>query len=1644
MSGARKLLRLSPSARILRAPRCSPHLTSHDALHPPAAAGGGTQEEGLGQVGYLLVEEDTTDSRLIITMEDRPAELKASKRRAVRKRKRKLTLEEEEKGGASDSEEEEAAAEVEIDRQLDQSLETKSKQHNLTTVNVRNIIHEVITNEHVVAMMKAAINETEAIPAFEPKMTRSKFREVVEKGVVIPAWNISPIKKTSDVHKAPQFVDIHLAEEDSSDEEYHPDEEDDEEETAEDTFQESDMESSASPRGTLLSRVEEDSCSPWQTSRSRSRLLRIESVSMGPPPPPKVPPTKAVPDTTFLEKLHAVEEELAVCVEPYQPLPESEVGMMAYRTRSKRTLRDVPLGRLEAELRAPDITPDMYESSATHEDRDWTDWLRGLMTSDMENEEECDDEDDPEYNFLADNDEPDVEDYRDDKAVRITKDRPAELKASKRRAVRKRKRKLTLEEEEKGGASDSEEEEAAAEVEIDRQLDQSLETKSKQHNLTTVNVRNIIHEVITNEHVVAMMKAAINETEAIPAFEPKMTRSKFREVVEKGVVIPAWNISPIKKTSDVHKAPQFVDIHLAEEDSSDEEYHPDEEDDEEETAEDTFQESDMESSASPRGTLLSRVEEDSCSPWQTSRSRSRLLRIESVSMGPPPPPKVPPTKAVPDTTFLEKLHAVEEELAVCVEPYQPLPESEVGMMAYRTRSKRTLRDVPLGRLEAELRAPDITPDMYESSATHEDRDWTDWLRGLMTSDMENEEECDDEDDPEYNFLADNDEPDVEDYRDDKAVRITKKEVNELMEELFETLKEDLAAGQDVEDEGHEEEEEELQEACVQTRTHQEHNSGPGEEEEPITELRTVKQQVALMRKRRDLGLPTHNPEPHTLRLSGAQRGRLQQQLQQHIQLLTQIHLLSSPVVKLQSEAETTKQFLFELELLAQRGELLMSSGRLGFCSAFRTPNLHGALQLLEELQKTPISYKQQLHPPDSRGYMRRFPVLPAELSWLFATRPVFLYAELLPCASLDPDLYCPRRTAAFTAAEDCLLVLGLRNMEGSCDPTKLVSQFLLRKTLVQVRRRILQCCRPGSPDNIVKAFRYQRVLWPMLVACRQLDPGDKRPPVEREEEAMPLWLMRSLPAIFTSIKDNNSPSVSAFKAPPPCQTHLNLLPSSSDIYSFPPGTSYPPRLPKNLDFRRIGFVLQPPLHQAPPPASLPDSTPSTNQQVCSSPVNDQQVDSSPIPDGKIGSSPPRALSPGILLRRLLLSRTDTPVVIVTTSLVSMTIKERIRGHSRTLTSLRRKSVSPAEELNGSGAITSVEEAPPEGHAPSHGEGQRDDVVSTRNEDEEDTEVLLVPSEPHSSTGSELSINPEEAESEREQAVTRTPSAADSDKDDGETSSDDSFLLLQGASVAEEEQKRTEEDKVFAEDYLLRVCEAVQVCPGVLEELLQVFERCSSSAERLFSGLSRVLHPWPQLLRDFAAFLNREQARCCGLLTEQRLFERSRRFLRLLGRSLGESSHQFQQLVSVLQGSSTPSPEDMVQISSLLGQHADLHREFWQFFQQLHGSETDYVSQNAPFRRHMKRIEHRMPVEAERPVGAKNMLLTSTGEKVVVWTREADRAILTACQQRGATRKTFRRVSTQLGNKTARQVGLRFSDLMNLFHSANVQKSTSCS
>lgn len=76
-----------------------------------------------------------------------------------------------------------------------------------------------------------------------------------------------------------------------------------------------------------------------------------------------------------------------------------------------------------------------------------------------------------------------------------------------------------------------------------------------------------------------------------------------------------------------------------------------------------------------------------------------------------------------------------------------------------------------------------------------------------------------------------------------------------------------------------------------------------------------------------------------------------------------------------------------------------------------------------------------------------------------------------------------------------------------------------------------------------------------------------------------------------------------------------------------------------------------------------------------------------------------------------------------------------------------------------------------------------------------------------------------------------------------------------------------------------------------------------------------------------------------------------------------------------------------------------------------------------------------------PVCAKNISLTPSGERVILWTREADRVILTACQQQGASQSTFQAVSEQLGNKTASEVSRRFRDLMRLFHTSACQASS---
>ncbi|XP_066193935.1 GON-4-like protein isoform X1 [Sylvia atricapilla] len=802
--------------------------------------------------------------------------------------------------------------------------------------------------------------------------------------------------------------------------------------------------------------------------------------------------------------------------------------------------------------------------------------------------------------------------------------------------VERRKRRRKASKRKREGKSLEEEGSLSCDIKLDESLDRTLEDGAKQHNLTVVNVRNILHEVITNEHVVAMMKAAISETEDIPLFEPKMTRSKLKEVVEKGGVIPTWNISPIKKANKM-KPPQFVDIPLEEDDSSDEEYQPDDED-EDETAEESLLESDVESTASsPRGAKRSRTRRSSDEEGGTLCEMEKVttpvrhISAEVVPMGPPPPPKPKQTK---DSTFMEKLHAVDEELAsspVCMDSYQPLEDS---LIAFRTRSKRPLKDVPLGQLEAELRAPDITPDMYDPN-TADDEEWKRWLGGLMNDDVENEDEADDDDDPEYNFLEDLDEPDTEDFRNDRAVRITKKEVNELMEELFETFQDEMGFS-NMEDEGPEDED-------VVTESRPSFNTPQALRfEEPLANLlnkqhRTVKEQLEQLRMRKssikasqetEKSKPPNEKPLQSLVLDSAQRKRLQQQMQQHVQLLTQIHLLASFNPDLSSEASTTQMFLSELGSFAHSSTLLRVPLNPKFQTMFQPCNLQGALQLIEDFHaQVPVDWSPR---KAVKKNANEISCLPKQVAWILATRKVFMYPELLPICSLRANSHQDK--IIFTKAEDNLLALGLKHFEGTEFPKPLISKYLLpTKTAHQLTVRIKNLNMNRAPDNIIRYYKKTKQLPVLVKCCEEIQPHEWKAPIEREEHRLPFWLKASLPSIQEELKQLAEDAKETLASPNAESAFLGPQKETSDRER---DDKYPLLMPKGLvltlkplgnrfsrrPWRRQKAAILKPVLIHPSLALQPSSSPVSMQKAV-------KLSQSEAPPSKVRVQVPRPIQP---------------------------------------------------------------------------------------------------------------------------------------------------------------------------------------------------------------------------------------------------------------------------------------------------------------------------------------------------------------------------------------------------------------------------------
>ncbi|XP_055954237.1 GON-4-like protein [Argiope bruennichi] len=301
------------------------------------------------------------------------------------------------------------------------------------------------------------------------------------------------------------------------------------------------------------------------------------------------------------------------------------------------------------------------------------------------------------------------------------------------------------------------------------EIDNVLEQTQYKNKLTPAKVKNILRHIIANEYVLAMVRNTMkpensdDEEQGDSTYEPKLTRSKAKEMRKKQYTLP-WPVSsPVKKAEKVSQ--KLLEEEFPDESSSDEDYKPNEEespsDDEDVIA--------TSPKASDSAQLLTTVY--SSSPVQTTTElvseEEKILSAESV-------------------------------------PFDILSgKSEADKIALRTRSKLCLNDTPLEDIEASFIAPDITIDMYDTKC--DDEEWQEFLRELCKPIdpqvvLEHPEVDDVEDDPEYKVLDEEDVPDYNDLRYDSSVKITRDELNALMAEILDFAQQDLGDLDDEEDE----------------------------------------------------------------------------------------------------------------------------------------------------------------------------------------------------------------------------------------------------------------------------------------------------------------------------------------------------------------------------------------------------------------------------------------------------------------------------------------------------------------------------------------------------------------------------------------------------------------------------------------------------------------------------------------------------------------------------------------------------------------------------------------------------------------------------------------------------------------------------
>lgn len=318
--------------------------------------------------------------------------------------------------------------------------------------------------------------------------------------------------------------------------------------------------------------------------------------------------------------------------------------------------------------------------------------------------------------------------------------------------------------------SEVSEEDSAILSGMGEEIERQLEAKAERNRLTVPNVKNILRSVITNPYVQAMVRRSIKSGDVAVSgdsddlsFEPRLTRAKARLLCdsnESSYSEVQWAGTPHKSTSG-SECQALINQEMNDDSEDDEEYQPGED----EPSDNDCSERD----GSERDISL---EQQSPANFDTDN--------DSCPATPNPSPKPHIIDSATQTNWSE-----DGVFKVPMAPLEPqFEQSAEENIALRTRSKLPLNDTPLEDLEQAFIPPDITPDLYDT--TCDNADWQEFLKEFMQpmrSEVQNHD--DEEEDPEYNVLAEEEIIDKEELRRDRAVKVSKRELNELMRELLE-------------------------------------------------------------------------------------------------------------------------------------------------------------------------------------------------------------------------------------------------------------------------------------------------------------------------------------------------------------------------------------------------------------------------------------------------------------------------------------------------------------------------------------------------------------------------------------------------------------------------------------------------------------------------------------------------------------------------------------------------------------------------------------------------------------------------------------------------------------------------------------------